>query len=141
MPSRPTVRWTPAAAVACAAVVSMGLASPLRAGTATSTRPFTLRATTACLGRRHVAVGRVQATNRRMRALRDLDQKTSRQAKLRGFVIGIAFERSIADAKFLFELLQVPNDPLRLERVRNVVLLSPHRAAAERAAVVGCLRG
>jgi hypothetical protein len=79
-------------------------------------------------------------TNRRLRALRDLAQKTSIQARVKGAVVGLAITRSAAEASFLYELLQVPRDPLRLERVRNVVLLSPKRPVAARLVVISCLR-
>jgi hypothetical protein len=87
-----------------------------------------------------VKVGAVRPTNRRLKALHDLAQKTSREARYRGAVVGFAFERSLSGADLLYELLQVPKDPLRLEQRRNVVLLSPKKPSRLRTIVLGCLR-
>jgi hypothetical protein len=105
-----------------------------------STPPFAQQATVACLKSHGAVVSRIRVTNRRLRALRDLAQKTSIQARVKGAVVGLAITRSAAEASFLYELLQVPRDPLRLERVRNVVLLSPKRPVAARLVVISCLR-
>jgi hypothetical protein len=102
--------------------------------------PLSLTRTVTCLRHRGAVVGRVKPGNRRLRALRDLAQKTSVQVTLRRVVVGVAFTRSTSDATLLFELLRVPNDPLRLEQRRNVVLVSPKTASAARSAVLNCLR-
>jgi len=107
---------------------------------AASTRPFALRPTASCLARHGVAVGTVRPSNRRLQALHDLAQKTSREARYKGAVVGLAFERSTGSAGLLYELLQVPKDPLRLEQKRNVVLLSPRKPSALHTLVLRCLR-
>jgi hypothetical protein len=119
------------------AVSAIGIAA---ASARTSETPYALRASTVCLQHRGAVVGRVIATNRRLRALRDLAQKTSRQARLGKVVVGMAFTRSTSDASFLVELLSVPRDPLRLEQRRNVVLLSPKSPTRARLLVLACLR-
>jgi hypothetical protein len=116
---------------ACAGAVGSSAAGP---------PPFALRPTVVCLQRRHVVVTPVRPTNRRLQALHDLAQKTSREARLGKVVVGLAFEQSSGNASLLYELLQVPKDPLRLEQRRNVVLLSPRRASALRTFVLRCLR-
>jgi hypothetical protein len=119
------------------------LAAPVALSTSVASAaetPYSLRATVACLHQRGGVVGPVRPTNRRLRALRDLAQKASVQVQMHGAVIGVAFRASAADASFLHEILQVPNDPLRLEQRRNVVLLAPKNAPAARSAVIGCLR-
>jgi hypothetical protein len=115
------------------AVAAAGTAAP-------SVAPYSLNRSTACMAKRGAVVGRVVPTNRRLRALRDLAQKTSRQARLGKVVVGMAFARSTSDASFLVELLRVPKDPLRLEQHRNVVLLSPETPTRARTLVLGCLR-
>jgi hypothetical protein len=102
--------------------------------------PLSLTRTVTCLRHRGAVVAHVKPANRRLRALRDLAQKTSVQVTLRRVVVGVAFTRSTSDATLLFELLRVPNDPLRLEQRRNVVLVSPKTASAARSAVLNCLR-
>ena len=115
-------------------------ASTQAAVAASTGSPYARRATVACLQARGAVVGPVRPANSRLRALRDLAQKTSVQAKIGTAVVGIAFGRSDSDALFLIELLSVPKDPLQLERQRNVVLLYPKTASAAHSAVVGCLR-
>jgi hypothetical protein len=117
------------------AVLAIGTAGATAAST-----PYARQPTVACLERHGGVVSHVRATNRRVRALRDLAQKTSFQVRLGNAVVAIAITRSQSDASFLFELLQVPKDPLVLGRQRNAVLLSPHRPASARRIVLGCLR-
>ena len=134
-------RSTQLATAGAAAVLVLGLGAAAAQGAPKGTQtPYAEQATVACLKHRGAVVGRIIPTNRRHRAMRDLAQKTSVQAKLRGVVIGLAFSRSTSSAGLLFELLTVPRDPLRLEQQRNVILLSPKTATRARATVVGCLR-
>jgi hypothetical protein len=122
-----------------AAVAVLGAAAGTGSA-ASDTAPFALRPTKACLARHGVAVGAVRPANRRLQALHDLAQKTSREARYRGSVVGLAFQHSTSSASLLYELLQVPKDPLRLERRRNVVLLAPRKPTALRTLVLRCLR-
>ena len=82
----------------------------------------------------------VKPTNLRLRALRDIAQKTSAEVKIRGATVALAFGHSTSDGALLYELLQIPNDPLHLDRRRNVVLLSPKRASVARLEVIDCLK-
>jgi hypothetical protein len=125
---------------ACAFVLARSAPTALSAAPSGAKAPYLRTATTACLIRRGAVVGRVRPTNARLRALRDLAQKNSMQVRFRGATVGIAFGRSTNDAGLLFELLQVPKDPLRLEQLRNAVLLSPKRSTAARSAVLRCLQ-
>jgi hypothetical protein len=132
-------KYLAASAAAALSLLFLGAAAADGASDGTPT-PYALQRTVTCLKHRGAVVGRIIPTNRRLRALRDLAQKTSVQARLRGVVIGLAFARSTSSAGLLFELLTVPRDPLRLEQQRNVILLSPKTARTAHATVVGCLR-
>jgi hypothetical protein len=82
----------------------------------------------------------VKPRDSRLRALRDLAQRTSLEADFKSGRVGIAFSKSAADAKLLFELLTVPKDPYRLVRRNNAVLMykPAHRRAFN--VTVGCLK-
>jgi hypothetical protein len=85
-------------------------------------------------------VGPVRPSDTRLRALRDLAQKTSVQARVGRDVVGLAFTRTASEAQFLAELLEVQKDPYRLSRRRNVVLLYRPAPSGARTAVGACLR-
>jgi hypothetical protein len=127
-------RGTPSFAVASTA----GTAAPSRS--AAMAPLFRRSAVTACLRRGGVTVGPVRPANSRFRALRDLAQRTSLEARLRGDAVALAFGQTEADAELLVELLRVPRDPYRLVRRRNVVFLQRPGTGPARTAVAGCLR-
>jgi hypothetical protein len=122
-----------AVALACAAPAADS------AGAATQLS-YSRTPTLACLRKKGAVVGRVVPVNNRMRALRDLAQKTSVQARVGKATIGLVFARSHSEAVLLVELLTVPRDPYLLERHDNVVVLSPKTARAARSSVIGCLK-
>ena len=81
-------------------------------------------------------VSKVRSTDPRLRALGDLAQKTSLQARREGETIGLAF----GDTRLLASLLRVPNDPYRLEVRRNALLMYRPAARRQATALRGCLR-
>ena len=103
-------------------------------------RTFRLGATAACLRARSTIVTLIVHADRRLRAMGDLAQKTSRQVRSGRQVVGVAFGRTTNDAVLLVDLLRVQNDPYRLERKGNVVLLYARSSERLRATVRGCLR-
>ena len=102
--------------------------------------PYSLRATTQCLERRGAAVARVRPLDSSLRALRDLSQRTSREARFGQQSISLAFAKSDTGAALLVELLRRPRDPYRFDRRRNVVLMYRPGTRAALADVVACLR-
>jgi hypothetical protein len=95
--------------------------------------------TVSCLRGKGAAVTAVTPANRRLRALRDLAQKTSWQAKLGGDVVGVAIGRSAGEAAMLVDLLRIPNDRYRIERRDNAVLLYAPASADLAQVIRGCL--
>ena len=100
----------------------------------------TLTATSRCLRAKGATIRRLRPLDPRLRAMRDLAQRTSHEVRVRGKIVGVAFQRDEADARLLLELLRVPNDPYRLVRDGNVVVMSRKPDRAAHATVVGCLR-
>ena len=109
-------------------------------GATTPARLYLLGPTVACLKARRVAVTVIAPRDTRLRAMRDLAQRTSRQARSGRQVVGLAVGRTTNDATLLVELLRVPKDPYRLERLGNAVLLYRPVAAQLRTIVRSCLR-
>ena len=101
---------------------------------------YRLGATVACLKARRVAIGAIDPIDKRLRAMRDLAQRTSRQARAGRQTVGFVVGRTANDATLLVELLRVPKDPYRLERSGNAVLLYRPAAARLRSIVRSCLR-
>jgi len=103
---------------------------------------YSLDATSRCLAKHGAKVGRLRPLDTRLRAMRDLAQKTSIQADFKKGRVGLAFATSESGAKLLVELLTVPRDPLKYVLVRkgNVVLMyrSAHKPAFT--AATACLR-
>ena len=124
-----------------AATVASVRAPSLSRGSGSSTvaAAYRLSRTVACLKQRGIAVAPIARIDRRLRAIRDLAQRTSRQARSGRQVVAMAFGRTANDAVLLVDVLRVPNDPYRLERLRNVVLLYLPKAARLRTAVRTCL--
>jgi hypothetical protein len=102
---------------------------------------YSLGATTRCLEARGAVVEAIRPRDSRLRALRDLAQRTSQEARIGSKVVGLAFLPTAERAQLLVELLTVPRDPYRVERRTNVVLLARPRDRGAAAIVVGCLRG
>lgn len=96
--------------------------------------------TVACLRQEGVAIAPIKPIDRRLRALRDLAQKTSWQARKGSAVVGASLSRNADDAQFLLELLRVPRDRYRLVARGNAVLLYLPAASGLAAVVRGCLR-
>jgi hypothetical protein len=126
--------------VTVAVLVAQGCAEPKPALSSKPPDPYSLRASVTCLKQRGAIVTSVKPTNHRLRALRDIAQRTSVQIRIGRAVAGLAVGKSTSEGALLYELLQVPNDPLRLERRRNVVLLSPTWARAARLTIIDCLK-
>ena len=121
--------------------------TPASAPARTETEPNTeseslygLQPTLRCLERRPRLATSTAATTRRLQALRDLAQRTSVVAQLEGDTVGVAVVQSSAHASLLAELLRAPEDPHRIIRRRNAVLLFLPRARDVFDVVVGCLR-
>jgi hypothetical protein len=98
--------------------------------------PYALGPTRRCLEAAGFAVAPVRPSDPRLRALRDLAQRTSLQAGRDGRTLGLAF----GDAELLASLLEVPNDPYRLEVRRNALLMYRPLAKREAAVLRSCLR-
>lgn len=117
--------------------------APAPARTETEPEPeslYALQPTLRCLERRPRLATSSAATTRRLQALRDLAQRTSVIAQLEGERVGIAVVQSSAHASLVAELLRAPEDPHRIIRRRNAVLLFLPRARDVFDVVVGCLR-
>lgn len=97
---------------------------------------YALEPTRRCLRDAGFAVSKVRSTDPRLRALGDLAQRTSLEARRGGQTLGLA----LGDTRLLASLLRVPNDPYRLEVRRNALLM--YRPSARAAATIlrGCLR-
>jgi hypothetical protein len=109
------------------------------AGQSAGVQSYGKARTVSCLRGKGAVVTPVTPANRRLRALRDLAQKTSWQAKLGADIVGVAISRSADDAGLLVELLRVPRDPYRIERRNNVVLLYSPASSPLAQVVRGCL--
>jgi hypothetical protein len=97
---------------------------------------YALEPTRRCLQDAGFAVSKVRSADPRLRALGDLAQRTSLEARRGGQTLGLA----LGDTRLLASLLRVPNDPYRLEVSRNAILM--YRPSARDAATLvrGCLR-
>lgn len=102
--------------------------------------PYSLSASTRCLEARGASVARVRPLDTHLRRLRDLAQRTSREARVGKQSVGLAFARSEAGAELLVELLTVPNMTYRLAQRSNVVLMYKPASRAALADAVACLR-
>lgn len=134
------------AGIAVTALLALGVAggsaetaagSP--AGPAAAAR-YSLSATTRCLEARGASVKPVRPLDSQLRQLRDLAQRTSREARLGRQSVGLAFTQSEANAELLVELLAVPNNAYRVVQRRNVVLMYKLGSRAALADTVECLR-
>lgn len=125
--------------IRAAALVSCSFAACMAAAASAGTDVYRKAPTVSCLRGKNVAVAAIKPSDRRLRALRDLAQKTSWQATLRKGVVGVAIGRNANDAELLVELLSVPNDRYRLERRANAVLLYRPTAATLAKTVRNCL--
>jgi hypothetical protein len=102
----------------------------------TPPRPYALAPTRRCLLGAGFAVSKVRSADPRLRALGDLAQRTSLELSRDGQTMGLAFNHT----QLLMSLLQVPNDPYRLEARRNALLMYRPTARAQAKVVFGCLR-
>ncbi|MBA2643093.1 MAG: hypothetical protein H0U82_09225 [Actinobacteria bacterium] len=131
------------AAVALAAVAAAcgdGGASAGTTAVALPTEQYSLAATSRCLRTKDATIGPLRPRDARLRAMRDLAQRTSREVRLQGDIVGIAFQRDEAAASLLIELLRIPSDPYRLVQAGNVVVMSRRADRAAHSVVVNCLR-
>jgi hypothetical protein len=135
--------------VAATAALVVGLSGagsvPVTAATSSSANgvaapSYRKAPTVACLRRQKVVVTGIAPADRRLRALRDLAQKTSWQAKLGTRVVGVSLNADTSSAELLEELLRVPRDPYRLERRSNALLLYKPTALPLARIVRTCLR-
>jgi hypothetical protein len=134
-----------AAALLASAAVLAGYGTGEAASTAPATTveknpAYALAPTSRCLKSRGAKVGAVQPRDERLRALRDFAQRRSVQAVLQKKVVGLAFLKSPAEARIIAELLKVPDDPYRLVRRGNAVLMYKPSAKKTFDAAVSCLR-
>lgn len=97
--------------------------------------PLTLR----CLERRRLSVDRRLPTDPRLRALRDLAQRTSVVVQVRRAQVGLAVASGISEAELLVELLRAPG-PYRILRRRNAVVVYRRAQASEALEITRCLR-
>jgi hypothetical protein len=97
---------------------------------------YALEPTRRCLQDAGFAVSKVRSADPRLRALGDLAQRTSLEARRGGQTLGLA----LGDTRLLASLLRVPNDPYRLEVRRNALLMYRPVAKGEAAALRSCLR-
>lgn len=101
---------------------------------------YVLRSTLRCLKRRHAdAVTGVATGDDRLRALRDLAQRTSVIVRVRRQVVGLAVAQTAAHAELLADLLRAPDDPYRIVLRRNAVLLFLPAARSAFTVVTACL--
>jgi hypothetical protein len=101
---------------------------------------YSLSGTARCLKSRGAIVAPIRPRNSRLRALRDLAQKTSREVRVVRKIVGVAFLPTAGRAELLVELLTVPKDPYRIQRRNNVVLVARPSDRSAAAFVLGCLR-
>ena len=99
-----------------------------------------MTATTRCLVRKGAKVSPVPRTNARLRALHDLAQRNSIQAKIASHAVGVAFTKSVSAAGLLAELLAVPKDPYHVVLRRNALLMFRPADRPAFDAAVACLR-
>lgn len=139
---------TPAALGAAAALLLLagcggsdddGAGRPAATTTARPLPLYELAATRRCLTGTGAVVRRLDADAGRLRALRDLAQKTSYEVRVDGTRIGLVIAASVADARLLEMLLRAPGDTYRLERRRNAVLMYRNADRRRVAIVRGCL--
>ena len=107
---------------------------------------YALGPTRRCLQDAGFAVSKVRSADPRLRALGDLAQRTSLEARRGGQTLGLA----LGDTRLLASLLLVPNDPYRLEVSRNALLMyrpsardaatAPSRRACARRSTLGTNR-
>ena len=133
-----------AALLTCALACSSIAISPAPASThgvaqAVRAQGYSKAPTVSCLREKQVAVAAVRPADRRLRALRDLAQKTSWQASKGKLVVGVSIGRNESEAELLVELLRVPNTPYRLEQRSNAVLVYLPPAASLAKKVRACL--
>lgn len=129
-----------AAAVAAAAAACVNNVASAGPTAASPSEHYSLVATSGCLRAKAATIGRLRPRDGRLRAMRDLAQRTSHEVRVRGTVVGVAFQRDEADARLLIELLIVPSDPYRLVQAGNVVIMSRKTDRTAHAVVMGCLR-
>jgi hypothetical protein len=103
-------------------------------------KPYALHATLRCLKRRPDVTTTTQTKNPRLRAMRDLAQRTSVVVRSRQQDVGLAVLPSEGDARLLAELLRAPDDPYRIVLRRNAVLFFLRSARASFATTADCLR-
>ncbi len=99
---------------------------------------YALQPTLRCIKRRATLM--TAPADDRLRALRDLAQRTSALVRFQRQEVGIAVVESEAHAKLLADLLVAPDDPYRIVLRRNAVLLFLPRARVAFRFAAGCLR-
>jgi hypothetical protein len=102
-------------------------------------RPYLLRPTLQCLERRGATIDRGTPRDARLRALRDLAQRTSVLVRADRQVIGLAVARTASDAALLVSLLRAPGQHRLIQR-RNAVLVFEPAARRTYELSRGCLR-
>lgn len=132
-----------AAGIAAGGSLSAPAQARTVAGTAMSAglpaATYSLPRTRACLLRRGATMTTRRASDRWLRSLRDLAQKTSFGARVGRAVVGIAFTRGASHAELLVELLRAPANPYRIVRRGNAVVLVKPGARVALVTVTRCL--
>lgn len=100
--------------------------------------PYAFKPTLRCIKQRAAVV--TATSGGRFQALHDLTQRTSARVRFERQDVGLAVVESEGHARLLAELLLVPDDPYRIVRRRNAVLLFLPRARAAFEFAAGCLR-
>jgi hypothetical protein len=101
---------------------------------------YSLPRTVSCLDKARAQVRVIQPRDKDLRALRDLAQRTSRQAVVHRELAAFAVVGSVANAELLVELLRPTTAPYRIVRAANAVIM--YRPTSMRAfrLVRSCLR-
>ena len=136
MTAQPRTGRLALAGLAAAATLAAGVTS---AGAERGQTAASQPAAIACLKRAGGVVGPVKPLNRRLRALRDLAQRTSQQVQIGRTIVGLAFQSGGSAAELLVELLRAPNDLYTVVQHGSIVVLAPKRAPGVRARVVACV--
>ncbi len=126
-------------AAALAGVCALTL--PAAATSSATSTAYTLTATKRCLVAKGARVTPVQSIDLRFKALHDLAQRNSFQARSSLGTVGLAFARSSRDAALLAELIRVPRDPYHVVLRRNALLMFRTRSKPAFDAAATCLRG
>lgn len=115
-----------AAVAVVAAALAIGTTGCLHDADTTedpAARRYTRAETIACLRSNGATVNALSASDRHLRALRDLAQGRTVEVRRGETTTALAFASDVAGAALLVELLAVPGNPYQVTRRGNVVAL------------------